>query len=207
MTILLLIVLDPIGLAVMIPSLMKNVPKERFNLVIVREMVIALIILLLFLFAGSYILDILGLEKATLSISGAIMLFLIALGMVFPGIASATSAESNKKEDPHEPFIVPIAVPLFAGPSGIAVVLLHGAEIAQTSNLIFFIGSILTAWACSLVILLVGPKLLLYLGERGSLAMERIVGILLILIAVQMFFNGLTDYMQTPHPPVANLQM
>ena len=196
MTILLLIVLDPFGLAIMLPSLLKNVPKHRVNKVIMREMLIALCILLMFLFGGNFVLDILGLEKATLSISGAVMLFLIALGMLFPGIAAVTSLGDAEDPEMHEPFIVPIAVPLFAGPSGIAIFLLYGAQLADTTYMLFFVGSIFTAWGCSLAILLIGPKIIRYLGKKGSMAMERIVGILLILISVQMFFNGLTDYIE-----------
>ncbi|MCD7798398.1 MAG: hypothetical protein LUG84_03180 [Akkermansiaceae bacterium] len=189
-TILLIIVLDPIGLAIMMPALTRHVPASRVPSIIVREMVIALLVLLLFLFAGNYLLQILGLERATLNISGAVVLFLIALGMVFPGFAQATSAENDIDAD-REPFIVPIAVPLFAGPSGIAVVMLHGAQIENVTGFLLFTGSLLTAWLCSLVIVLTGPKLLKRLGRRGAIALERLVGILLILISVQMFFDGL----------------
>lgn len=191
-TLMLLIVLDPVGLAIMAPSLLRHVPRERVARVIWREMAIALLVLLLFLFGGKAVLQLLGLETATLNISGAIVLFLIALGMVFPGIASATSS-SYDVEEAHEPLIVPIAIPLFAGPGGIAVVMLHSAGLEGGADTLFFAGCILAAWACSLAIVLAGPHLLRRLGRRGSMALERLVGILLILISVQMFIDGLHD--------------
>lgn len=202
LTLTLLIVLDPIGLAIMVPSLLRHVPAERVSRVIWREMVIALLVLLAFLFGGKTMLHVLGLETATLNISGAIVLFLIALGMVFPGIASATSSTNDIEVD-REPFIVPIAIPLFAGPGGIAVVMLHSARLTGMGDTLFFAGCILAAWACSLAIVLAGPRLLRYLGRRGSVALERLVGILLILISVQMFMNGLHDARQPELPTTA----
>ncbi len=192
-TIMLIIVLDPIALSIMMPSLMRHVAPNRVQKVIVREMVIALLVLLLFLFGGDYILRVLGLEQASLHISGAVVLFLIALGMVFPGIAQATSAE-NEIDAEREPFIVPIAVPLFAGPSGIAIVMLHGAQMSDTTGFVSFAGSLLLAWLCSLVIVLIGPRLLRRLGQRGAVAIERLVGVLLILISVQMFLDGISRH-------------
>lgn len=205
MTLTLLIVLDPIGLAIMVPSLLRHVPAERVSRVIWREMAIALLVLLLFLFGGKTMLHILGLETVTLNISGAVVLFLIALGMVFPGIASATSSV-NDIEGTREPLIVPIAIPLFAGPGGIAVVMLHSARLTGLEDTFLFAGSILAAWACSLAIVLAGPRLLRHLGRRGSVALERLVGILLILISVQMFMNGLHDARQPGSPVPASPQ-
>jgi len=100
-TFLLFLVLDPIALAVMLPSLLRIVPPERRTRVIIREMIFGLILLLLFLFAGNQILDFFGLETSTLSISGGIVLFLIALGMIFPGIAAMTSATDGDENHPQ----------------------------------------------------------------------------------------------------------
>ncbi len=200
LTLMLLIVLDPVGLAIMTPSLLRHVPRERVTRVICREMIIALLVLLVFLFGGKTMLHVLGLETATLNISGAVVLFLIALGMVFPGIASATSSSCDV-EEAHEPLIVPIAIPLFAGPGGIAVVMLHSAGLESMAETFSFAGCILAAWTCSLAIVLAGPHLLRRLGRRGSVALERLVGILLILISVQMFIDGLHDFRKPSSPP------
>ena len=92
---LLFLVLDPLALSIMMPSLLRMVPPKRRSRVIIREMIFGLILLLLFLFAGNRILDFFGLETSTLSISGGIVLFLIALGMIFPGIAAMKAARRS----------------------------------------------------------------------------------------------------------------
>lgn len=199
-TFLLFLVLDPIALALMLPSLLRAVPRQRRSRVIIREMTFGLILLLLFLFAGRQILDFFGLETSTLSISGGIVLFLIALGMIFPGAAAMTSATSeNGEERRTEPFIVPIAIPLYAGPSALAIVMLNGSEFLNTPNFLTFTASLFAAWAASLGIVLFSPRLVRKLGRRGSAALERIVGIMLILISVQMILGGFSAYTRD-HP-------
>ena len=157
-------------------------------------MLFGLGLLLVFLFAGEQILRFFGLEPSTLSISGGIVLFLIALGMIFPGIAAMTNAMPDVAARETEPFIVPIAIPLFAGPSSLAIVMLNGSKFLHTPNFFSFAASLITAWAASLAILLLAPKIVKKLGRRGSIALERFVGVLLILIAVQMILSGISDY-------------
>lgn len=195
-TVLLFIVLDPLALSIMMPSLLRAVPAERRRRVIVREMIFGLALLLAFLFAGNRILDFFGLETSTLSISGGIVLFLIALGMIFPGIAAMTSSLPDVEARETEPFIVPIAIPLFAGPSALAIVMLNGSKFLNTPNFFTFLASLVVAWAASLGILLVSPAIVKKLGRRGSAAMERFVGVMLILISVQMILGGFSVYMQ-----------
>lgn len=201
-TFLLFLVLDPVALAVMLPSLLRMVPPERRTRVIVREMIFGLILLLLFLFAGGQILDFFGLETSTLSISGGVVLFLIALGMIFPGIAAMTSATDGSEERRQtEPFIVPIAIPLYAGPSSLAIVMLNGSQFLGTQNFFVFLASLFAAWAASLALVLLSPVLVKRLGRRGSAALERFVGVMLILISVQMILGGFSAY-TTEHPIV-----
>jgi len=202
-TFLLFLVLDPIALAVMLPSLLRMVPPGRRTRVIIREMIFGLILLLLFLFAGNQILDFFGLETSTLSISGGIVLFLIALGMIFPGVAAMTSATDGDETHPQtEPFIVPIAIPLFAGPSSLAIVMLNGSKFIDTPNFFVFLASLFTAWAASLALVLLAPVLVKRLGKRGSAALERFVGVMLILISVQMILGGFSAY-TSEHPILA----
>lgn len=203
-TILLFIILDPIALALILPALMKTVPEERRQKAIVREMFFALALLLLFFFLGNKIVALLGLEQSTLSISGAIVLFLIALGMVFPSLAAlTTSSPSPASNEPlTEPFIVPIAIPMIAGPSSISFVMIKGARFVGGSDSLLFVGSICAAWALGLVIVLLSPCIIKKLGRRGSLALERVIGILLILISVQMFMNGIDEYNRRTLPAV-----
>ncbi len=201
-TILLFIILDPIALALVLPSLLKCVPEERRQKVIIREMFFALALLLLFFFLGNEIVGVLGLEQSTLSISGAIVLLLIALGMVFPSLAALTTASAPSGEPETEPFIVPIAIPMIVGPSSISFVMIKGAQFIGASSSLSFIGSICAAWFLGLCIVLCSPYIIKKLGRRGSLAMERVIGILLILISVQMFINGIDEYSRrnSEHP-------
>lgn len=198
-TFLLFLVLDPLALAVMMPSLLRMVPPERRSRVIVREMLFGLTLLLMFLFAGNQILDFFGLDPSTLSICGGLVLFLIALGMIFPGIAAMTNAMPDVEARETEPFIVPIAIPLFAGPSALAIVMLNGSKFLHTPNFFIFTASLITAWAASLAILLLAPRIVKKLGRRGSVALERFVGVLLILISVQMILSGVSDYIHEHH--------
>jgi multiple antibiotic resistance protein len=179
----LFLVLDPFGNLVVIHNVMARVPERRRTAVLFRELVIALALLLFFLVAGKFTLSLLGVRQDALSISGGILLFLIALGMVFPEKAII---HDNTTE---EPFIVPIAVPLIAGPSAIALLLLISSRNpgAQWASAL----AILLAWAGSTAVLLVGPWLLRLFGKRGTQALERLMGLLLILISVQMFLDGI----------------
>ena len=180
----LFLVLDPFGNMVMFHTLLARVPAERRGRVLLRELLIAFAILMFFLFAGSVILTTLGIRPSTLSISGGILLFLIALGMVFP-------AKSLMQDgDTAEPFIVPIAVPMMVGPSAIALLLLLASRFPGEKAAAALAVSI--AWGGSAAILVVSPRVLRLLGDKGTQAMERLMGLLLILIAVQMFLDGLS---------------
>ncbi len=179
----LFLVLDPFGNLLIVHNAMARVPAERRRRVLVRELLIALGILLFFLFAGQFTLSLLGVRQDALSISGGILMFLIALGMVFP---EKSVARENSTE---EPFIVPIAVPLIAGPSAIALLLLISSRYPDERGAAVL--ALLLAWGGSTAVLLVSPWLLGLLGKRGTQALERLMGLLLILISVQMFLDGI----------------
>lgn len=182
----LFLVLDPFGNAAIFHSVLSKVPEPRRRAVLVRELLIALVILLGFLFAGKHLLGFLGVRPATLSISGGILLFLIALGMVFP------SRSVLGESDDSEPFIVPLAVPMMAGPSSIALILLTATKYPHaTGSIALAIGG---AWLVSSLILLASPYLLRLIGTKGTRALERLMGLLLILVAVQMFLDGVSSY-------------
>lgn len=182
----LFLVLDPFGNAAVFNGVLSKIPENRRRKVLVRELLIALGFLLGFLFLGKYILGFLGLRPATLSISGGILLFLIALGMVFP-----TASVLGETAD-EEPFIVPLAIPLMAGPSTIALILLTASKHPDSTGLIAL--AVGAAWLVSSVILLSAPVMLKLLGTKGTRALERLMGLLLILVAVQMFLDGVTTY-------------
>lgn len=188
---LLFIILDPIGLAPIIQSLLASYSPRQRMLIIVRELLFALIILLVFLFCGNTLLKFLGLNPATLNISGGVMLFMVALGMVFPIFSTNGSPRTKRKE---EPFIVPIAVPLMAGPSSLAIILVNAAQSPDMHSIMTLCGAVTTAWGLAAIVLLSSQFVLRFLGNRGTIALERLMGMLLILISVQMFLNGLSTY-------------
>jgi multiple antibiotic resistance protein len=155
--------------------------------VLVREILFAYIVLLVFLFLGKYILRLLSLQEETISIAGGIVLFLIALRMVFPSdrVASDMLAE--------EPFLVPLAIPFIAGPSTLASLLL--LQSSPNSTLQLWVALTL-AWAVTAIILLSSTLLYRLLKERGLIAVERLMGMLLVMLAVQMFINGLAKFVK-----------
>lgn len=188
---LLFIILDPIGLSPIIQSLLASYEPRQRMLIIIRELLFALVILLVFLFCGNTLLKFLGLNPATLNISGGVMLFMVALGMVFPVFSLNGNSRSKRKEDP---FIVPIAVPLMAGPSSLAIILVNAAQSPDMHSMMTLCGAVTTAWGLAAIVLLCSQYVLRLLGNRGTVALERLMGMLLILISVQMFLNGLSSY-------------
>lgn len=188
----LFLVLDPFGNLVFFHTALSKVPAERRTKVLIRELLIAFALLLFFLLAGAPILSTLGIRPATLSISGGILLFLIGLGMVFPGRSVLNDGDEG------EPFIVPLAVPMIAGPSAIALLLLlaskHPGQLPQAAL------AVTLSWGATAAVLLAGARMLQLLGRKGTQAMERLMGLILILISVQMFLDGLhsAGFMNAP---------
>ena len=180
----LFLIMDPLGNVPLFLSVLKNVRSERRRRVLLREILFAYLVLLAFLFFGSFVLQFLELDQETISIAGGIVLFLIAIRMIFP---SERFGESDELEG--EPFLVPLAVPLIAGPSTLAVLLLLQRSAAGR------VGSLLLAltiaWALTAVILLSSTYLYRLLRQRGLIAVERLMGMLLVMLAVKMFMNGI----------------
>ena len=184
----LFLIMDPLGNIPLFLSALKPVRPERRRLVVLREIMFAYVLLLAFIFLGRYILDFLKLEQETISVSGGIVLFLIAIRMIFP---SEKAAPDDSVES--EPFVVPLAVPLFAGPSAFAaLLLLQRSAPAATRELLL---ATTVAWALSGLILLSSTFFYRMLGERGLIAVERLMGMLLVMVAVQMFMTGLKTYL------------
>lgn len=183
----LFLVLDAFGCIPICHAILQNVPPERRRKVLIRELVIALFVLLFFLVTGNWLLGFLGVERATINLSGAFILFIIALGMVFPS-KSVLHSENHTSE----PFIVPIAVPLIAGPSAIALCLIMAKSpqfnYAQMGGIIFM------AWLPTALILSMTPKLIKVIGPKGAAAIERLMGLLLMLLAVQQLLNGFLEW-------------
>lgn len=189
----LFLILDPLGNIPAFISILDPLPAAQRRRVILRELLIALGILLVFLFAGHAVLRFLGLQQPSLSIAGGVILFLIALNMVFPSRGLQPDLE---REDP---FIVPLAVPLIAGPSAIAALLLLATS--HPSRLWEWAGALGIAWVAYAVILLASPRIMDVLGRRGLRALEKLMGMILIMIAVQMLLNGISEYLSTAPRP------
>jgi len=186
---LLFLVLDPIGNIPAFLSILSNVPPERCRRIIARELAIALVALILFLFLGKYILTALQVSQGSLGAAGGIILFLIALRMVFP-LPKGTYTE----EVDGEPFIVPLAVPLIAGPAAMATLMLLMAR--EPQNWPQWLAALLLAWGASSVILLMAGQLARLLGKRTLTAIERLMGLILTAVAVEMLIHGIAQAYQ-----------
>ncbi|MGI9275877.1 MAG: YhgN family NAAT transporter [Endozoicomonas sp.] len=187
--ILLFLIMDPLGNMPIFISILKTVPEERRNKVLVRELLIALVVLLVFLFSGDVLLSTLNLRHEAVSIAGAIILFLIAIKMIFPPARGGGIMGDNLD---GEPFVVPMAIPLIAGPSILAaLILIANQNPGQDSELVT---SVLIAWAVSATILMFSNKIMKLLGNRGVFAIERLMGMILVMLSVQMFMDGITKY-------------
>lgn len=188
--IMLFLIMDPLGNIPFFLSLLKAVPPKRRRWVMVRELLIALGVLLAFLFGGQYILHGLQLKQESISIAGGIVLFLIGIRMVFPP-ADGSGIFGNVGGG--EPFIVPMAIPGVAGPSAMAaLLLLTNTEPGRTADWTI---ALLLAWLASSVILLSATYLFRWLGESVLVALERVMGMLLIALSVQMFMGGVASFL------------
>jgi len=184
----LFLVMDPLGNVPVFNAVLAKLAPERRVKVIVRELLLALVILLGFLFAGNSILTFLGLSQPSLNISGGVLLFIISLRMIFPGRSQSTNV------DAEEPFIVPLAVPLIAGPSTIALLLLLSST--RPNEIWSWAISLAAAWFLTTVLLVSSPWLLKIIGTRGSRALERLMGMVLVILATQMLLNGIRDFVR-----------
>lgn len=182
--ILLFFVMDPIGNVPLFVAAVQHVDPARRLWVVARELLIAYLILAAFLFVGRPVLETLGISEPALTIAGGIVLFLIAIRMVFPA-AHGTLGEPSE----GEPFIVPLAIPYVAGPSALATVLLMTSR--DPGRHVEWLMAVSAAWLASAAILLLGAKISDVLGDKGVTAIERLMGMLLVAAAVQMFLDGL----------------
>ncbi len=184
----LFLIMDPLGNIPVFLSALKEVEPSRRRRVLVREVLIAYLALLVFLLLGRHVLRVLRLEPETISIAGGIVLFLIALRMIFPSEGGLMGGETLA----GEPFVVPLAIPFIAGPSALAaLLLLQRSGSGRTGELL---AAVTIAWALTAAILLAAPFFYRVLRQRGLIAMERLMGMLLVMVAVQMLMNGIRAF-------------
>jgi len=182
----LFLLMDPIGNIPLYIATLKEIHPKRQQWIIFRELIIALFIIIVFNFVGDELLNFLNVTQDTVQVSGGIILFLISLKMIFP-------PEKIHKPDQlkgPEPFIVPLAVPLVAGPTVLAAVMIYSHQYSGT----LMITAICIAWAVSLIILLLSPFISRLLGTRGIVACERLMGLILTMIGIQMFLSGIHQF-------------
>jgi multiple antibiotic resistance protein len=179
-------ILNSLGSIPLFVAILGEYPVKKQRRIILRELLIALLILLIFNFFGEEVLDLLGISSAVIGIAGGILLFLISLSMIFP-------KDHISKVPQREPFIFPLAIPIVAGPGAITAVMIY-AQQNQTPYLMMT--AILLAWIPTAIILMASSNIKLFLGQKGLIACERLGGMLICLIAIQMFTSGVIRLIQ-----------
>ncbi len=183
------LVMDGFGNIPLFITALKKVAPERRKIVLLRELGIALLIMVAFLFLGKWFLHAFGIHEYSLSIAGGIILFMISVKLVFGG------GDEEPKNDPKEdePFVVPLAIPLVAGPAALSMVMITAA---QQSNKLITLGAVLVASLINSAILMASFPLSKLLGKRGLIAIERLTGMILILMSVDMVMGGVSSFMK-----------
>jgi multiple antibiotic resistance protein len=184
---LLFLIMDPFGNLVVVNTLLSELSPRQRVAVILREGAIATGILLLAALFGEAVLAMLGLEEYALRLAGGIVLFLIALGMLFP------ARKMLDEPATESPLVVPIAMPLIAGPSAISMAILFAEEysVARVA------GAIVFAAVATTLLLSLSAQIFSLLGRRGAMAMERLMGMLLIMLSVQMVLDGINAFISS----------
>lgn len=179
------LVMDGFGNIPLFISALKKVAPERRKAVLIRELGIALLIMVAFLFLGKWFLKAFGIAEYSLSIAGGLILFIISIKLVFGG-------NEDPKGDPKddEPFIVPLAIPLVAGPAALSIVMITAAQQPKFITL----AAVVVASLLNSLILLSSFPLSNLLGKRGLVAIERLTGMILVLISVNMVMNGISTF-------------
>lgn len=184
--VILFLIMDPIGNISSFLQMVDELPPKRVRWIVFREMLIALAFMLFFNFLGEFIFVLLQLDNETVQLASAVILFLTAIKILFP---ASNSLRANLPKG--EPFIIPLAVPLIAGPSLLAtIMLLAHLESSQPAMLI----AILIAWAASMLVLLFARQLNRVLGQNGLMAGERLMGMLLVMLAIQRCMEGIQEF-------------
>ena len=181
--IVLMFVLDPFGNVPLVLALLKDFDDRKRYRIIAREVIIGLLILLVFLFFGKAFLNIFHLDTEAVTIAGGVIFLIIGLRLIFPG-----SKGSSLYAADGEPLIVPIALPMIAGPSALATLLVMSKSYQDHTGDLFI--ALILAWAITAIIMLSAPALYRILRKRGVIALERLMGMLLLIMAVQMFLDG-----------------
>ncbi len=187
-TILLILITDPVGNIPIFANALKHVAPERRAIVILREVLIAFVLLLTFMFVGQSFLQLMGLSEVSLQIAGGVILFLIALRMIFP------ASHGDTPEQLGEPLIVPLAIPAIAGPSALATVLLLVSQAPERR--LEWIAALCVTMLVSAVVLVMAEGIQRVVGERFVVALERLMGLVLVALSIEMMLRGLRTFVK-----------
>lgn len=185
--ILLTLVTDPFGNVPLVNAMLAGVPPARRRLVILRECAIAFAILMAFMAGGRKLLEVMHLSETSLSIAGGVILFMIAIRMVFAHPEGAFGPQAR-----GEPLIVPLAVPLIAGPSALATVMLMATR--EPDKVGMWAVAITATMLIAALVLVMGDRLQRWMGDRAMQAIERLMGLILTAIAVEMLLGGIRAF-------------
>ena len=187
-TILLILITDPIGNIPIFANALKTVAPQRRARVILREVLIAFLLLLTFMFVGESFLRVMNLSELSLQIGGGVILFLIALRMIFP------PPKSDATELQGEPLIVPLAIPAIAGPSALATVLLLVSQAPEKR--LEWIAALCVTMTVSAVVLVLAERIQRVAGDRFVVALERLMGLVLVAVSIEMLLRGIKTFVK-----------
>ena len=182
------LIMDPFGNIPLFISALKKVAPERRKTVLIRELSIAVIIMLIFLFMGSWFMQAFNIHSFSMSIAGGIILFIISAKLVFGNEMEPTS---DPREE--EPFIVPLAIPLVAGPAVLSMIMILAAQHADKMVTLL---AVLVASVFNSAVLMLSFPISKFLGKRGLVAIERLSGMILVLMSVNMIMDGISQFIQ-----------
>lgn len=188
----LILVMDPFGNIPLFITALKRVPTERRTKVLLRELFIALLIMMAFLFAGAKMLAWLGIAKYSLGVSGGIVLFIMSIKLVFNS-SMDEQAQINQKDE--EPFLVPLAIPLIAGPASLSMLMILSAGAPDKVGSLFI--AVMIASILNGIVLLLSFPISNVLGRRGIVALERLTGLIMVLISVNMMMGGISEFVKS----------
>ncbi len=182
------LIMDPFGNIPLFISALKKVSPERRKVVLFRELAIAVVIMLIFLFMGGWFLRAFDIHSFSMSIAGGLILFIISAKLVF---GNDTEPTSDPRDE--EPFIVPLAIPLVAGPAVLSMIMILSA---QHPNKMVTLSAVLVASVFNSAVLALSFPISKFLGKRGLVAIERLSGMILVLMSVNMIMDGISDFIK-----------
>lgn len=195
-TLILFLIMDSIGNVSYFQEVLQPIAPKRRRWILMREMLIALLTMVIFFFIGDWVLDKFEISETTVRVSSGVIMFLLAIKILFPGTTNVRSSLQME----GEPFIVPLAIPLIAGPSLLATIMLYAHDDNLTKMVL---PAIAIAWVCSVVILFAGPLLTRVLGRNGLIASERLLGMILVMLAIQRLLEGIQLFAKEYAPTIA----